>query len=594
MRDKFNISIEKHKEISDEKKRRFRITGYFRLIVFSLAALSVYFYFAQNSSLLLLFSAAAGFAAFTALCIFHSRLRSQIDHAEGIIKINKSHLDRIDGQWTSFSDTGEEFSDPSHAYDSDLNITGKKSFFQFLNITQTWHGRHSFASDLLSASYNTEQIKSRQQAVSELSKDTEFICDMQYIFSQTGNETELEKLIASLKDTAPFSESRVPKTAGAVLQVFTFAAAAAALISGAEFLKAAAVCSAAVQAVVWGAGTAKTQKYLKKAPGAAFGLSSYSSAMKAAEDAPFRSEKLCEISRKLKSEHFAASSAVKELSTISSMINARHNFLFYFVLNVLFLWDYRCVFRLEKWKKKYASVSESWFEALGEFESLLSFSVLPNICEGTCIPEITDEFNTVKFEAAGHPMLKNEIRVANDFTCENNIFIISGSNMSGKTTFIRTVGINLVLANAGGFACAEKMTCSPVRITASIGVPDDLNEGISSFYAELKKIKNIIKTAEENPNTMFLIDEIFRGTNSADRHTGARAVIAKLCSLNAAGLITTHDLELCSLEEYHQRIGNFSFSEYYEGNKILFDYKIRPGRSQTTNAVFLMKMTGII
>ena len=594
MRDKFNISIKKHKEISDEKKRRFKITGYFRLTVFILTALSVYFYFIQKPSVLFLLSAASGLAAFTALCIFHSRQRSQIKHAEGIIKINKEHLDRIDGLWTSFSDTGEEFSDTSHAYDSDLNITGKKSFFQFLNITQTWHGRHSFASDLLSASYSSEQINSRQQAVSELSKDTEFICSMQYIFSQTGNEEEPEKLISSLKDSTPFSKNKILKTVCSVLQIFVFAAAASALIFGTESLKAAAVCSVIVQAGLWAAGIAKTQKYLKNAPGAAFGLGSYSSAMQAAEEAPFTSEKLCEISRKLKSEDFSASAAVKELALISSMINARHNSLFYFILNVFLLWDYRCAFRLEKWKEKYASVSESWFEALGEFESLLCFSVLPNICEGTCIPEITDEFSTFKFEAAGHPMLQNDIRVTNNFACENNIFIISGSNMSGKTTFIRTVGINLVLANAGGFVCAEKMTYSPVSIAASIGVPDDLNEGISSFYAELKKIKNIIKTAEENPGTMFLIDEIFRGTNSSDRHTGAAAVISKLCGLNASGMITTHDLELCSLEEHHQRIKNFSFSEDYEGNEILFDYKIRPGRSQTTNAVFLMKMTGII
>jgi len=194
----------------------------------------------------------------------------------------------------------------------------------------------------------------------------------------------------------------------------------------------------------------------------------------------------------------------------------------------------------------------------------------------------------------GHPLLNNQNRVCNDLELNNSILIISGSNMSGKTTFMRTVGINMILANTGGYVCAERMTFSMMKVMTSMRIADVLTEGISTFHAELKRIKEIIDAAQVNENFLFLIDEIFRGTNSVDRLKGSEGVLQKLYTLGVCGIITTHDLEVCKLESTYQRIQNYCFYERYTNGEIFFDYKMKKGVSKTTNAQYLLKKVGII
>ena len=233
-------------------------------------------------------------------------------------------------------------------------------------------------------------------------------------------------------------------------------------------------------------------------------------------------------------------------------------------------------------------------KSLGAFESLISFANLPRVCSNTAIPSCTEEKNYFEAKNLGHPLILNESRVSNDFKSNNNVFIISGSNMSGKTTFMRTIGINLVLAKAGSFVCAEGLKFSNMDIVTSMRIIDDLNEGISTFYAELKRIKMIIDVAHSNENTLFLIDEIFRGTNSVDRLKGAEEVLRELCATKVSGLITTHDLQVCDLESEFSNIINLSFSESFKEDEMYFDYKLKNGKSKTTNAEYLLRKVGII
>ena len=262
-------------------------------------------------------------------------------------------------------------------------------------------------------------------------------------------------------------------------------------------------------------------------------------------------------------------------------------------MNVLLLWDFECAFLFEDWKKKNAPHCEKWFLALGELESLSCFATLDNVCNRTCYPRMV-AYPIIEAEEMGHPLIPNDVRVTNPLRLRNNIVIISGSNMSGKTTYLRTVGINIVLARAGGPVCAKEMTFSDLSVYTSMRIADDLNEGISTFYAELKRIKGILDAAKNDRTTLFLIDEIFRGTNSVDRLSGARTVITKLSKMGVSGMITTHDLELCDLQQTIPRIQNYSFSEFYKDGQILFDYKIRPGKSKTTNAKYLMELLEIL
>lgn len=336
----------------------------------------------------------------------------------------------------------------------------------------------------------------------------------------------------------------------------------------------------------------KNNKILGSVGSFKYNLETYVNMLKLLEKENFESKKLCDIKQILFNEKYSSILAIKELDKITEKINLRYNALLYIIFNGLFLWDYECVFSLDNWKTRYGLEVKKWIEAIGEIESLMSLSVLMQINEDVSFPIINNSKLKLKAEGLGHPLINNDQRILNDVELDDYIFIITGSNMSGKTTFLRTLGINLVLAYSGAPVHANKMTCPILDIFTSMRVTDDLKNGVSTFYAELLRIKDIINHAEKNKNMIFLIDEIFRGTNSVDRILGAKNVLANLNKLGIIGAITTHDLELCTLDKYN-RIKNYNFSEQYKDNKIHFDYKIKSGKSTSTNAKYLMNLVGI-
>ena len=275
------------------------------------------------------------------------------------------------------------------------------------------------------------------------------------------------------------------------------------------------------------------------------------------------------------------------------MIKQRNNLLAFLLLNGLLLWDRNCYSRLNQWIDDHGNQLEHWLKQIGELESLISLQVLIQTKTGVSMPSIADEHKPVlEFQDAYHPLLASNEAVANSFKMERQVAIITGSNMSGKTTFLRTVGINLVLAYAGGPVMAKSFTCSLMQLFTSMRIEDDI-EGISTFYGELLRIKEIVEENRTRKVMIALIDEIFKGTNSADRIIGARETVKQLSSSNIFTLITTHDFELCELEN-EVSCTNYHFEEYYQDDKIKFDYRIKDGRSKTTNAQYLLKMVGII
>ena len=529
------------------------------------------------------------FVILVALWVYHHKQHNKVKYLKEIIAIYKRQIDRMDGNWKSFEDIGAEFVDIEHAYACDLDIVGKKSLFQFLNTTSTWHGRQAFVNDLLKPTYKNPEIQERQKAISELAGDIDFSGKILYCLSKIGINPSVVDLVKELENKTCFVKNKIIKFLLTYIPILSLIFIIAMFIFNQPSLYLIETIIVTIQATAWAIGIPKTQKYLGTMIKLPYKLSSYSEAISVLTKQKFSSEKLKQIKKHLD----VASKAIKDLGKIADKMTVKQNGLIWVIVNALFLWDYGCALSLEEWKNKYSSLAEGWFLTLGEFESLLSFSHLPNVCENTCLPTIAEAKNIIKAEDLGHPLLLNKIRVNNNFNLNNSIFVISGSNMSGKTTFLRTVGINLVLAKSGSFVLAKKMNCSLFDIATSMRIVDDLNEGTSTFYAELKRIKSIIDLARKQPNMVFLIDEIFKGTNSVDRLSGAKTVIEKLNALGVVGLISTHDLELCELASTYGRIKNCSFSEYYERNKICFDYKIKSGKSNTTNAKYLMEMLGI-
>jgi len=582
--------VEMVEKLLKNTTRRFDALGYIKL--FAILILGLIFVFLRNYPIPLIIVGLVVLAINIFLWYFHYKIHQSLTMMSNTIAINKRHLYRISGKWVEFPDIGAEFINHEHQYSSDLDIVGKKSLFQFLNTTHTWYGRQAFVNDLLQPKYTKKTLLLRQQAIKELSKDMDFLNQMEHSFSKIGLHKSMENLVKELKDTQMFIKNRMLKRVLMYMPLVILSFAVGVFLLNLESMYIPAVTLIAMQALVWISGIIQTKRYLAGISRLPYKLNVYCEVIELIKGKNLESEILQRVQAQLGTSQVSAQQAIKELNKIADMVSFQYNPIIWAVLNVAFLWDIGCSIRFEQWKIKYAHLAEGWFLALGEMESLLCFSMLPNVCNNISLPSVTKERKIIA-QNLGHPLIPNNIRVNNDITSIDDIFIISGSNMSGKTTFMRTVGINLVLACAGSFVCAKTMTFPLVEVITSMRIADDLNEGISTFYAELKRIKRIISLAEKNPHMIFLIDEIFRGTNSVDRLSGARAVLNKLNNMGVLGIITTHDLELCDITIKLKRIKNYSFSEKYHNNQIHFDYKLKQGKSTTTNANFLMKMVGI-
>lgn len=325
-------------------------------------------------------------------------------------------------------------------------------------------------------------------------------------------------------------------------------------------------------------------------------LERYSSLLKCIEMVDFQAPLLVRLKKHLSTGSHPSSQQIKALSKIADRMNFRHSPLVHLLLNITTLWDLHTLRKLEEWKSRSGSSMRSWFRAVGVLEALSSLAGLAHDHPGWVFPEVADCPPVFEASSLGHPLLNSDVRVCNDVSMPGpgTVFVITGSNMSGKSTFMRTVGINLVLAYAGAPVCARSMRCSQLSIFSSMVVHDDLEQKISTFYAELKRIKTIVDAALSGKAILFLLDEIFKGTNSRDRIIGAKTLLKKLCQKPVLGLVTTHDLELGFMEkECPQCVRNYHFTDQITGNQISFDYRLKPGISQTTNAIALMKMVGI-
>ena len=589
----FVEQIKKYEKILEVQNKNFKTIGFIKLLHVLFTGWVIYLIFVGDASTTTIIISLVIATLLVIFWIYHEKLKQQINYSKGVISINWGHLDRISGNWSGFADVGSEFVKHNHPYACDLDIVGKKSVFQFLNTTNTWHGRQKFAEDLLNPDFTDQEILQRQAAIIELSGDVAFSAHIQYMYAQIGVHAGAKFIAKRLDNRVSFIKHNFLKLLIVYYPLAVLLFAGLVFLTNLTFLYPAVAVLVSCQLFIWILTFFKTWNYLEDISHLSYNLDEYSDVISVIQSQNFKSDKLKEIQKQLANSEYSATLAIKELSQISNCASLRRNIIVWIIVNMVLLWDLTTAIRFEAWKKKYAKRVESWFISLGEFESLLSFSHLPNVTNLTCIPIVIGD-KTVKAKDLGHPLITNETRVCNDVTCESNIFIISGSNMSGKTTFMRTVGVNLVLARAGSFVCAKEMSFSQLMIMTSMRINDDLSEGISTFYAELKRIKGIIELAKNDSRMLFLIDEIFRGTNSVDRLMGAKTILEKLNALGVVGIITTHDLDLCDIANYYSRIKNYSFSESYHDNEIHFDYKMNAGVAKTTNAKYLMKMMDII
>ncbi|WBW94686.1 MutS-related protein [Oceanirhabdus sp. W0125-5] len=590
----FQNKLNKYKIEIKNMKRKSNIFGMLRLISIVISFIALYFYYSSGSkNIILLLSCFAGGIIFLYCVHEHNKTRKKVYKLKELIEVNKKYIKRFEGTWIEFADKGNEFLDKEHKYSSDLDIFGAKSLFQLINSTRTTLGRNRLASLLKNGKRNGEEIVNRQSAVEEISKKIEFCENMASPSEKYNGEDGSKELI-------DFLESNEKTFRNLNLRI---------LINGIHFLdiiiigltlfyRGNFILTLLILLFYHGVfavyGLWKSSNSLSEIFKFKDILEEYRSLIMNVKNEDFKDKHLIKMKSELFNGEKNVQDAIDELEKIINKIQMRYNILSFIIFNIILLGDFRCVMYLERWRKDYKSNIKRWFEVINEFECIISFSVLVHTNDKVSYPKIHENGTMLKSLNLGHPLIKNEERVCNNVDLSNRIFVITGSNMSGKTTFLRTIGVNLVLAYAGAPVCAEDMECSIMDINTSMRIEDDLNAGISTFYAELKRIKKIIDSSNKEKNMIFLIDEIFRGTNSNDRILGAKSVLHKLNQSWIIGGISTHDFELCKLEGAdNNRIANYHFEESYENNKIKFDYKLKAGKSTTANAQYLMKLIGI-
>jgi DNA mismatch repair ATPase MutS len=325
-------------------------------------------------------------------------------------------------------------------------------------------------------------------------------------------------------------------------------------------------------------------------------LKSYVEIIKLIEEENFTSEKLTELKNALINKNGNAQQQIQVLSNLVNRLDFRLNLMVAGPLNLFFFWDIWQSIKLENWKKQNINHISLWFETMAQFEAIASLS---NSCFNNpdwILPEIITDHFQLKTQGLGHPLIPENRRICNDLEIDKSgkIVLVTGSNMSGKSTFLRTCGINIVLAMTGAPVCAKKMKISHVVVFTSMRIIDSLEENTSSFYAELKRLATIIKTVEQKEKVFLLLDEILRGTNSNDRHIGSVALIKQLIKNDSIGIIATHDLALSQLgNELPDQIDNYNFDVKIENDELYFDYKLNQGICKSLNASILMKKMGI-
>jgi hypothetical protein len=539
--------------------------------------------------------ALASAVVFTCLVLKHDKLIKNRKYTALLVKINEDAAKRIKGEWAGFPDDGAEFSDDGHSYTQDLDIFGKGSLFQWTGCAKTFMGRRCFAGLLSGHHGSAGEIKQRQEAVEALAKKIAWrqrLLAEGMLVPEAGESPE--PLIRWAENAQPFYGRGQVKLAvralPAVTVLLALLAFAFALIPW--YVPAAMLLLQYALLKVKARENAAIFELAEKFSG---GVLAYSRMLKLFEKCSFGAEGLKSLKKRMTgSDGASAFRQVERLAGIIDSISNRHT-PFYFLFNILALWDFQNLISLEKWKRESGVRLKDWLAALGEAEALCSLALIRHDNPGWARPDIVENWNAYEAVDMGHPLLRRENRVDNDMFIRSpaKALLITGSNMSGKSTLLRAAGINLVLAYSGAPVCASSFRVPLLELHTCMRVGDNLEKNISSFYAELVRIKKIVEAVSEGRRVFYLLDEIFKGTNSVDRHSGASVLIRKLSSSDTLGLVSTHDLELCALAEKNDRINNYHFREYYDEKGIHFDYKLRPGASATRNAAYLMKLAGI-
>ena len=537
------------------------------------------------------FAAAALFILFFVVLNYYLKVQAKVRYHQTRKKINDDEIAFLEGNYQF--DNGAEFQNPQHAFSYDLDLFGAHSIFQFLNRTATSLGKKKLADDLQHIP-TRETILERQKAVQELKDLTEFRQHFQTL-AHLAETTEKEDIAIKNWATSTVQKNKmIFKIIAVVLPILFVLSFLAMLFDVHPIMGKVTLFFFSLNLVAVGFHTQNILKEIGKSDKISNSLQQYAKMIQTFEQTTFQSELLQNLQSKLTSDNKNASAALTQLSSHFEKLNTLANLFVFVAFNGVFQYHFWVYQRLLKWKKQHQQHLWNWIEIIGEIESLNSLANFAYNNSEYHYPEINRE-SKIYFNDLGHPLIPKKKRVRNsiDFS-EKHFVILTGSNMSGKSTFLRTVGMNLVLTYAGAPIDATKSSVDPLPLWVSMRLTDSLSDSESFFFAEVKRLKQIVTEAEKQP-IFVLLDEILKGTNSDDKKTGTIGVIEKLHYLNVSGMIATHDLEVCETTyKFPKTMINKRFEVEIINNELYFDYLLKDGICQNKNATFIMQKMEII
>ncbi|MGA9326819.1 MAG: DNA mismatch repair protein MutS [Salegentibacter sp.] len=576
-----------HEEELSKYSRKLLFSSVLRLVVFLAICFGIYYFFGNANVIVSL--VIAGIALFLFLVSRHSNLKDKSDKQKELIRLNEQEIHILETRDFSALPQGVEFEDPRHAFSEDIDLFGKGSFFQYLNRTALQEGTAKLATLLTDNSIN--EIPKKQEAVRELAEKPEWRQEFTAIAKLVKTETRSASVVEWFQNYRNFVPG-IMKWLPMVFSALSVLAIAAYMF---DFIS-------ALQLLLWFfVGLIITGIYLKKINPLAASVSKiqdtfhqYHQLLALLEQEEFSSIILKENQRLIRSEEKKASDIFREFSKAIDAMDQRNNMLFGIFGNGFLLWDLRQSYRLEQWIAKYRQNVENWFQVIAFTDAFNSLGNFAFNHPSYVFPEINSENRGISAKNLAHPLLDPKKRVANDFRINNEeFFIITGANMAGKSTFLRTVSLQIIMSNVGLPVCAESCSYSPIKLITSMRTSDSLSDDESYFFSELKRLKFIVDEIRSD-RYFIILDEILKGTNSSDKASGSKKFVRKLVKSKSTGIIATHDLSLCEITSELPQVKNHYFDAEIINDELFFDYKFKDGICHNMNASFLLRKMEIV
>ena len=593
-------------------QRRIRWVSTLRVVLFLTALLSTSFYIAGQKFILLPIVCGVGMVLFLALVKYHTRLFTRYSRGEIRLAVCQSDLAHLSEDYTG-QKAGEEYVDATHDFAYDIDLFGRHSLFQMLNRTCSDVGSHRLAEVLGRPLTDTTSIRQRQQLLQTMGKEKDFLTRFRVEMLSAAAEdyatnghkgeetlltlghTDWKAWTTSPDDFSPHWYYRLLTPLAAGMNLLVWGAAISELLPY-SLATLVTILFAIVSSLFTTHITRKQQEYSRRLRT----LSLVAPALELMEQASWKNETAWQqIAKEVGQERGAsASSAIHQLRKLMDNLDRRNNVLLLFLLNGLFFWEIHQIIQIERWKRLFSARIPVWMDALAQADAYVSMALFVRHHPDYTWPDAqeTDGNFIYTATALSHPLMRRGTCVPNPITIDGrpDFLVITGANMAGKSTYLRTVSVNYLLACVGLPVCGTKMTFTPARLLTSLRTADSLSDGESYFFAELKRLKLIIDSLKQGEQLFIVLDEILRGTNSVDKQKGSLALLRQLVRLRANGIIATHDLLLGTLaDHYPTHVHNLCFEADIRNDQLTFAYRLRPGIAQNMNACFLMQQMGI-